>query len=75
MMICDVNQTCANTTYAFVNGKKFATREETASWIMEVGIRNQVTIMITCSDTKTCKRGRSDKLIFGCDKDGKYKKK
>lgn len=42
-------------------------------WIMEVGIRNIVTIIITRLDTETDKRGRSDKVIFGCDKGGKYK--
>ncbi|XP_050920359.1 uncharacterized protein LOC127137994 [Lathyrus oleraceus] len=40
---------------------------------MEVGIRNRVTVIITLSDTKTSKRGRSDKVIFGCDRGGKYK--
>ena len=51
----------------------FATREEAARWIREVGIRNKVTIIITCSDTKICKRGKSDKVIFSCDRGGKYK--
>ena len=40
---------------------------------MKVGIRNKVTIIITCSDTKTGKRGRSDNIIFGYDRGGKYK--
>ena len=31
-----------------------------------------MTVIITCSDTKIDKRGRSDKVIFGCDKGGKY---
>ncbi|XP_058741370.1 uncharacterized protein LOC131613742 [Vicia villosa] len=75
LMKCDVNQTYVDTTYAFVTGQTFATREEAISWIREVGIRNKVTVIITRSDTKTDKRGRSDKLIFGCDKGGKYKKK
>ncbi|XP_058766295.1 PKS-NRPS hybrid synthetase cheA-like [Vicia villosa] len=75
LMKCDVNQTCVDTTDVFVTGQKFATREEAISWIKEVGIRNKVTIIISCSDTKTGKRGRSDKLVFGCDKGGKYKKK
>lgn len=30
-------------------------------------------IIITRSDTETGKRGRNNKLIFGCDKSGKYK--
>ncbi|XP_050890808.1 uncharacterized protein LOC127096255 [Lathyrus oleraceus] len=34
---------------------------------------NKVTIIINGSDTKTDKRGRSDKVIFCCDKGGKYK--
>ncbi|XP_058732804.1 uncharacterized protein LOC131604376 [Vicia villosa] len=74
LMKCDVNQTCVDTTYDFVTGQKFTTREEAISWIREVGIRNKVTVIITHSDTKTGKRGRSNKLIFGCDKGGKYKK-
>lgn len=32
-----------------------------------------MTIIITRSDTKTGKRGISDKVIFGCDKGEKYK--
>ncbi|XP_058752396.1 uncharacterized protein LOC131625559 [Vicia villosa] len=75
LMKCDVNQTCVDTTNAFVTGQKISTREEAISWIREVGIRNKVTVMITRLDTKTVKRGRSDKLIFGCDKGAKYKKK
>ncbi|KAI5392117.1 hypothetical protein KIW84_076780 [Lathyrus oleraceus] len=42
-------------------------------WIKEVGIDNKVTVIISCSDTETGKRGRSNKLIFGCDKGGKHK--
>ncbi|XP_058760410.1 PKS-NRPS hybrid synthetase cheA-like [Vicia villosa] len=74
LMKCDVTQTCVDTTDVFVTGQKFATREEAISWIKEVGIRNKVTVIITRSDTKTSKRGRSDKLVFGCDRRGKYKK-
>ncbi|XP_058742218.1 PKS-NRPS hybrid synthetase cheA-like [Vicia villosa] len=71
---CDVTQTCVDTTDVFVTGQKFATREEAISWIKDVGIRNKVTVIIARSDIKTGKRGRSDKLIFGCDRGGKYKK-
>ncbi|XP_058780839.1 uncharacterized protein LOC131654932 [Vicia villosa] len=71
---CDVAQTCVDTTDVFVTGQKFATREEAISWIKDVGIRNKVTVIIARSDIKTGKRGRSDKLIFGCDRGGKYKK-
>ncbi|XP_058768863.1 uncharacterized protein LOC131642659 [Vicia villosa] len=73
-MKCDVTQTCVDTIDVFVTGQKFATREEAISWIKEVGIRNKVTVIITRSDTKTGKRGRSDQLVFGCDRGGKYKK-
>ncbi|XP_058769031.1 PKS-NRPS hybrid synthetase cheA-like, partial [Vicia villosa] len=74
LMKCDVTQTCVDTTDVFVTGQKFATRKEAISWIKEVGIRNKVTVIITRSDTKTGKRGRSDKLVFRCDRGGKYKK-
>ncbi|XP_058762065.1 putative protein FAR1-RELATED SEQUENCE 10 [Vicia villosa] len=71
---CDVTQTSVDTTDVFVTGQKFTTREEAISWIKEVGIRNKVTVIIACSNIKTGKRGRRDKLVFGCDRGGKYKK-
>ncbi|XP_050892081.1 uncharacterized protein LOC127097623 [Lathyrus oleraceus] len=73
LMICDKNQTCVDTTEIFSVAEKFDTREEMTRWIREVGIRNRVTVIITRPDTKTSKRGRSDKVIFGCDRGGKYK--
>ena len=72
-MICDKHQTSVDTTKIFSTTEKFATREEATRWIREVGIRNRVTVIITRSDTKTDKRERSDKVIFGCDRGGKYK--
>lgn len=71
LMICDKYHTCVDTTEIFSTTKKFDTREEATRWIREVGIRNRVTIIITRSDTKTSKTGRSDKVIFGFDKSGK----
>ncbi|KAI5410840.1 hypothetical protein KIW84_056108 [Lathyrus oleraceus] len=53
--------------------ERFGTREEVIRWIKEVGIDNKVTVIISRSDTKTGKRGRSNKIIFGCDKGGKHK--
>lgn len=47
-MICDVNQTCADTTNAFVTAQNFTTREDATSWIREVGFRNKVTVIIKC---------------------------
>ena len=41
--------------------------------IKEVGIRNKVIVIITRSNTESGKRGRSNKLIFDCDKCKKYK--
>jgi len=38
---------------------------------MEIGIRNKVIVTITRSDMETGKRGRSNKLILGCDKGGR----
>ncbi|KAI5419423.1 hypothetical protein KIW84_043556 [Lathyrus oleraceus] len=52
---------------------RFGTREEVIRWIKEVGIDNKVTVIITRSDSEIGKRGRSNKLIFGCDKGGKHK--
>ncbi|XP_058766933.1 uncharacterized protein LOC131640554 [Vicia villosa] len=43
--------------------------------VKETGINNKVTIIITRLDTEIGKRGRSNKVIFGCDKGGKYKDK
>jgi hypothetical protein len=66
------NQTHVDTTAVFTTTQKFATREAVVEWAREVGFTNKVTINITRSDTKTGKRGRSDKLILGCDRGGKY---
>ncbi|KAI5391986.1 hypothetical protein KIW84_076689 [Lathyrus oleraceus] len=64
---------CVDTTDAFMTTERFGTREEVIRWIKEVGIDNKVTVIISRSDTKTGKRGRSNKIIFGCDKGGKHK--
>ena len=69
--ICNKNQTCVDTTDLFTSAERFVTREEVIRWVKEIGIRNKVTVIITRSDTKTGKRGRSDKVIFCCDKGGK----
>jgi alpha-glucosidase len=66
-------QICVDTTDAFMTTERFGTREEVIRWIKEVGIDNKVTVIISRSDTETGKRGRSNKLIFGCDKGGKHK--
>ncbi|XP_050898680.1 uncharacterized protein LOC127105535 [Lathyrus oleraceus] len=66
-------QICVDTSDAFITTERFGTREEVIRWIKEVGIDNKVTVIISRSDTETGKRGRSNKLIFGCDKGGKYK--
>jgi hypothetical protein len=66
------NQTHVDTTAVFTTTQKFATREAVVEWAREVGFTNKVTINITRSDTKTGKRGRSDKLILGCNRGGKY---
>jgi hypothetical protein len=66
------NQTHVDTTAVFTTTQKFATREAVVEWAREVGFTNKVTINITRSDTKTGKRGISDKLILGCDRGGKY---
>ncbi|CAK8540069.1 unnamed protein product [Lathyrus sativus] len=73
LMICDKKQTSVDTTKVFSTTGKFATREEATRWIREVGIKNGVTVVITHSDIKTGKRGRSDKVIFGYDRGGKFK--
>lgn len=41
-------------------------------WNKEIGIKNKVIVIITRSDIETDKRGRSNKVIFGCDR-WKYK--
>ncbi|KAI5389562.1 hypothetical protein KIW84_075013 [Lathyrus oleraceus] len=64
---------CVDTTDAFMTTERFGTREEVIRWIKEVGIDNKVTVIISRSDTETGKRGRSNKIIFGCDKGGKHK--
>ncbi|KAI5394252.1 hypothetical protein KIW84_061086 [Lathyrus oleraceus] len=66
-------QVCVDTTDAFITTERFGIREEVIRWIKEVGIDNKVTVIISRSDTETGKRGRSNKLIFGCDKSGKHK--
>ncbi|KAI5427431.1 hypothetical protein KIW84_032738 [Lathyrus oleraceus] len=66
-------QICVDTSDAFITTERFGTREEVIRWIKEVGIDNKVTVIISRSDTETRKRGRSNKLIFGCDKGGKHK--
>ncbi|KAI5406653.1 hypothetical protein KIW84_053115 [Lathyrus oleraceus] len=66
-------QICVDTTDAFITTERFGTREEVIRWIKEVVIDNKVTIIISRSDTETGKRGRSNKIIFGCDKGGKHK--
>ncbi|XP_045807594.1 uncharacterized protein LOC123901480 [Trifolium pratense] len=65
-------QTSVDTTNIFTTDKKFATRDDVVEWAREVGFANKVSIIISRSDKKTGKRGRSDKLILGCDKGGKY---
>ncbi|XP_058747931.1 uncharacterized protein LOC131620756 [Vicia villosa] len=69
------NDTAIDTTDAFTTSERFVTREEVIRWVKETGINNKVTVIITRSDTETGKRGRSNKVIFGCDKGGKYKDK
>ncbi|KAI5430951.1 hypothetical protein KIW84_035191 [Lathyrus oleraceus] len=66
-------QICVDTTDAFMTKERFGTREEVIRWIKEVGINNKVTVVISRSDTETGKRGRSNKIIFGCDKGRKHK--
>lgn len=73
LMICGKNQTYVDTTEIFSTANKFDTREEATRWIIDAEIRNIVIVIITRSDTKIGKRGRSDKVIFGCDRGGKYK--
>lgn len=41
--------------------------------LMITMFNNRVIVIIISSDTKTAKRGRSDKVIFDCDRGGKYK--
>ncbi|KAI5402696.1 hypothetical protein KIW84_050336 [Lathyrus oleraceus] len=66
-------QICVDTTDAFTATERFGTREEVIRWIKEVRINNKVTVIISRSDTEMGKRGRSNKIIFGCDKGGKHK--
>lgn len=65
---------CVDTSEPFSTTQRFETRDAVIKWIKETGIKNKVTVIISRSDMKTGKRGRSDKIIFGCDKGGKYKK-
>ncbi|KAI5396169.1 hypothetical protein KIW84_062388 [Lathyrus oleraceus] len=69
----NLSKICVDTTDAFMTTERFGTREEVIRWIKEVGIDNKVTVIISRSDTETGKRGRSNKIIFGCDKGGKHK--
>ncbi|KAI5423604.1 hypothetical protein KIW84_046512 [Lathyrus oleraceus] len=69
----NLSQICVDITDAFITTERFGTREEVIRWIKEVEIDNKVTVIISRSDTETGKRGRSNKLIFGCDKGGKHK--
>lgn len=58
------HQICVDTSDASLTIQRFGTREEMVKWIKEVGIHNKITVIITRSDTETCKRGRSNKLIL-----------
>ncbi|XP_058775357.1 uncharacterized protein LOC131649622 [Vicia villosa] len=75
LQICRKNKTTIDTTDVFTTSERFVTREEVICWVKETGINNKVTVIIARSDTETGKRGRSNKVIFGCDKGGKYKDK
>jgi hypothetical protein len=66
------SQTLVDTTDVFIANEKFATREVVVQWAQEVGVANKVSINIIRSNRKTKKRGRSDKMILGCDKGGEY---
>jgi len=65
---------CRHITAAFTTAQRFDTREAVVSWAREIRIRNKVIVTITRSDTETGKRGRSNKLILGWDKGGRYKR-
>lgn len=65
---------CVDTSESFSTTQRFETRDAVIKWIKETRIKNKVTVIISRSDIKTGKRGRSNKIIFGCDKGGKYKK-
>lgn len=73
IQICDKNQIRVDTYDAFVTTQRFDMREDVIRWIKEVGTRNKVIVIITLSDTETRKIWRNNKVIFDCDKDGKYK--
>ncbi|XP_058752123.1 putative protein FAR1-RELATED SEQUENCE 10 [Vicia villosa] len=75
LQICRKKETAIDTTDVFTTSQRFVTREEVIRWVKETGINNKVTVIITRSDTETGKRGRSNKIIFACDKGGKYKDK
>ncbi|XP_058767001.1 putative protein FAR1-RELATED SEQUENCE 10 [Vicia villosa] len=75
LQICRKNKTAIDTTDVFTTSQRFVTREEVIRWVKETGINNKVTVIIARSDTETGKRGRSNKVIFACDKGGKYKDK
>ncbi|XP_058749048.1 PKS-NRPS hybrid synthetase cheA-like [Vicia villosa] len=75
LQICRKNETAIDTTDVFTTSQRFVTREEVIRWVKETGINNKVTVIIARSDTETGKRGRSNKVIFACDKGGKYKDK
>ncbi|XP_050875304.1 uncharacterized protein LOC127078937 [Lathyrus oleraceus] len=73
LLVGFVTYESSDITKIFSTAEKFDTQEEVTRWIREAGIRNRVTIIITHSDIKTGKRGRSDKVIFDCGKYVKYK--
>ncbi|XP_058732665.1 protein FAR1-RELATED SEQUENCE 5-like [Vicia villosa] len=75
LQICQKNETTVDTADAFTTSQRFVTREEVIRWVKETIINNKVTVIITRSDIETGKRGRSNKVIFGCNKKGKYKDK
>lgn len=66
-------QICVDISSAFSTTQIFGTREKVIGWIKEVEIHNKVIVIITRLDTETGKRGRSNKLVFDCDKGWKYK--
>ena len=73
--VCQKNESSIDTIDVFTTTQTFATREDVTSWNKEVGLRNKITVIIKRSDTETGKRGRRNKIIFGCDRGGKYKDK
>lgn len=64
---------CVDISVAFSTTQRFDTQDDVIRWIKEVEIRNNMTVIITRLDTETNKRWKSNKVIFDCDKGGKYK--